>query len=125
MTSARKEHNNDARAKGAASVYVACSCNPVTTLKIPAAMRAKGYLDTEAVDRALQMQVRREVKKLKGGVSAAASAALSAEAAMVALSSTVTMRALAFIPPEDAPHPPAEEGGGSTTQQARPIPRRT
>jgi hypothetical protein len=47
------------------------------------------------------MQVRWEVEKLKGGVSAAAPAALSAAAAMVALSSTVTTRALRLIPPED------------------------
>ena len=48
------------------------------------------------------MQVRREVKKLKGGVSAAALAALSAVAVMAAMSSMVTTRALALILLEDA-----------------------
>jgi hypothetical protein len=48
------------------------------------------------------MQVPREVNKLKGRVSAAVSATLSAAAAMVALSSTVTTRAIALIPLEDA-----------------------
>ena len=100
MSSTRKEHNVDARAKGVASFFVACSGNPATTVKIPVAMRAKGYSDTEVVDQALQMQVHREVKKLKGRVSAAAPAALSAAAVMVALSLTVMIRAIALIPPE-------------------------
>ena len=98
----RKEHNVDAHAKGAASFFVACVGNPATILKIPADMRAKGYSDTEAVDQALQMPVHREVEKLKGEVSAAVPAALSAAAVMVTLSSTVTTRALALIPQEDA-----------------------
>jgi hypothetical protein len=97
MTSTRKEHNVDARAKGAVSFFVACSSNPTRTLKISAAMRAKGYSDTKAVNRALQKQVRWGVKKL-----IRASATLSAVAAMVTLSLTVTTRALAMILPEDA-----------------------
>jgi hypothetical protein len=48
------------------------------------------------------MQVRQEAKKLKGGVSAAALAALSAAAVMVALSLMVTTRALALIPSVEA-----------------------
>ncbi len=43
-----------------------------------------------------------EVEKLKGGVSAAVPAALSAAALMAALSSTIMTRALALIPSEDA-----------------------
>jgi hypothetical protein len=46
----KEEHNVDAGAKGAASFFMACSGNPVRTLKITTAMRAKGYSDTEAVD---------------------------------------------------------------------------
>ncbi len=86
----------DACAKGAASFFVACSSNPERTLKIPAAMRAKRYVDTKAIDQALQMQVSWEVEKLNG-----ASATLSAAAAMVALTLTDRTRALAFILPED------------------------
>jgi hypothetical protein len=47
------------------------------------------------------MQVRREVKKLKGIASALALAVLSAAVAMVALSTTVRTTALAMILPED------------------------
>jgi hypothetical protein len=116
MSLMMKEHNVDASAKGAASFFMACSGNPSTAMKIlpAAAMRAKGYSDTKAIDQALQMQVRWEVEKLKGGVSAAAPAALSAAAVIVTLSPTVTTRALALIPPEivnstlplDLPLPP-------------------
>jgi hypothetical protein len=42
---------------------VACSGSPATTVKIPAAMRAKGYSNTEAVDWALHLQVHWQVKK--------------------------------------------------------------
>jgi len=57
---------------------MACQNNPATTVKIPAAIKAKGYSNTEVLiepcrDRALQ--------KLKGVISAAAPAAFS-EAAM-------------------------------------------
>jgi hypothetical protein len=50
MSLTRKEHNVDARAKGAASFFVACSVNSAMTVKIPAVMRAKGYSDTKAFD---------------------------------------------------------------------------
>ncbi len=96
-----KEHNVDACAKGVVSFFVTCQNNPATTMKISAAMRAKGYSDTEAVDQALQMQVCQVVDKLKGGVSAAALAALSSVAAMIALSLMVATRARALIPLED------------------------
>ena len=66
MSSTRKVYNVNAHTKGAVSFFVACSDNPATTLKIPA-MRAKGYSDTEAVDKALQVQLRWEVRKLKKG----------------------------------------------------------
>ena len=50
MSSKRKEYKVDARAKKAALFFLACDPNPVTRLSIPAAMRAKGYSDSEAVD---------------------------------------------------------------------------
>ena len=45
--------------------FLACETNPDTRLSIPTAMRAKGYLDVEAVDQILVQQVRRESKKNK------------------------------------------------------------
>jgi len=53
----------DCRAKKAALFFLACEANPATRLSIPAAMRAKGYLDVEAMDRILVQQVRRESQK--------------------------------------------------------------
>ncbi len=102
MSSTRKDYKVDDQVKRRPSSSLACDKNHVTRLLITTAMRAKGYSDTKAVDQALQMHVHQEVKKLKGGVSAAAPAALSAVAAMVVLSSMVTTRAHALIPPEDA-----------------------
>ena len=102
MSSTRKEHNVDARAKGVASLFVACSSNPATIVKIPSAMRANGYSDTKTFDRALQMQVR----------SAAAPAALSAAAVMV------RTRALVLIPPEDACRLTFPRRQGRCTDQA-------
>ncbi len=48
-------------------------------------MRVNGYSEDEAVNRTLQMQVRREVEKLKGNSSASAAAT-----AMLMLSTTTT-----------------------------------
>jgi hypothetical protein len=45
---------------------VACQNTPAKTVKIPAAMRAKGYSDTddiEAVDQALQRPSHAEIKR--------------------------------------------------------------
>ena len=70
------------------SLFVACEGNPDPTgrLSIPDVMRLRGYSHDEAVNRTLQMQVRREVEKLKGNASTSASAVLSAAGAMVTLS---------------------------------------
>ena len=72
----------DRRAKKAALFFVACDVNPDTRVKIPDAMRIKGYSPSEAADRSLQMQVRREVDKITGedipGPPAPAAAAASA-----------------------------------------------
>ena len=52
--------------KKAALFFVACDANPDTRVKIPNAMRIKGYSPNEAADRSLQQQVRREADKIKG-----------------------------------------------------------
>jgi hypothetical protein len=76
MSSRKQKNGADARAKEAALLFVACERNPDPTsrLSIPAVLRVKGYSEDEAVNRTLQMQVRREVKKLKGSSSASAAA---------------------------------------------------
>jgi hypothetical protein len=75
MTLKRGEHHVDCHAKKAAIFFVACGPNPATRLKIPDAMRLKGYSPNEATDQALQMQVRREVENFAGpGPSAPAAA---------------------------------------------------
>ena len=67
MTSKRREeYHVDCCAKKAAIFFVACEPNPATRLKIPDAMRIKGYFPSEAADRAQQMQVHHEVEKVKG-----------------------------------------------------------
>ncbi len=48
MSSKRKEYKVDDSAQKAALLFLACKANPDTRLSIPAAMRAKGYLDVEA-----------------------------------------------------------------------------
>ena len=63
MSLKRREYHVDCRAKKAALFFLACEANPATRLSIPAAMRAKGYLDVEAMDRILVQQVRRESQK--------------------------------------------------------------
>jgi hypothetical protein len=82
MSSKRREYHVDCRAKKAANFFVACDLNPETRVKIPDAMRIKGYSLSKAADRSLQMQVRRKVDKFTGedipGPSAPAAAAASA-----------------------------------------------
>ena len=63
--STRKEYGVDKRAQEAAQFYVECNKNPNTKLKIPAAMRAKGYSDDDAADRTLQAQVCRAAEKIE------------------------------------------------------------
>jgi hypothetical protein len=52
----------------AVKVFLMCKShiNPDMTIKIPAAMMAKGYSDKESKNRMLQMQVLREVEKIRG-----------------------------------------------------------
>jgi hypothetical protein len=66
MTSKRREYHVDCRAKKAAVFFVACEPNPATRVKIPNAMRIKGYSPSKASNRALQMQVHCEAEKIKG-----------------------------------------------------------
>jgi hypothetical protein len=66
MTSRRREYHVDCRAKKAAIFFVACEPNTATRVKIPNAMRIRGYSQSEAANQALQMQVRRKVEKIKG-----------------------------------------------------------
>jgi hypothetical protein len=99
MSSKRKEYKVDARAKKAALFFLACEPNPVTRLSIPAAMRAKGYSDSEAADRILVQQVRRESQKNKSNdtprpESAAASSLLALTTVASAASSRPALRTI-------------------------------
>jgi len=100
MSSKRKEYKVDARAKKAALFFLACELNPVTRLvSIPDAMRAKGYSDSEAVDRILVQQVRRESQKNKSNdnprpESAAASSLLALAMVASAASSRPALRTI-------------------------------
>ena len=67
MSLKRKESHVDSRAKNGAIFFVVCKPNPATFVKIPSVMRAKGYSDKESKDKTMQMQVHREIGKIKGG----------------------------------------------------------
>ena len=56
----------DCRSKKATLFFVASDANLDTSVKIPDAMRIKGYSPSEAADRSLQQQVRREADRIKG-----------------------------------------------------------
>ncbi len=88
MTSKRKEYYHvDCRAAKAAKFFLMCKShiNPDMRIKISAAMMAKCYSNKESKNRMLQMQVRREVGKIRGldpphppeAVAAAATALLT------------------------------------------------
>jgi hypothetical protein len=63
MSSKRREYHVDRHAKKAALFFLACDANPGTRVNIPDSMRIKGYSISEAADRSLQQQVRREAGK--------------------------------------------------------------
>jgi hypothetical protein len=102
---------------------LACEPNPVTRLSIPAAMRAKGYSDSEAADRILVQQVRRESQKYKSNdtprpESAAASSILALATVASAASSrpalqTITPRSQTSAVEDDGQMP--DEGDRRTT----------
>jgi hypothetical protein len=50
MTLKRREYHVDCCAKKAAIFFVACEQNPATRVKIPDAMRIKGYSPSEPTD---------------------------------------------------------------------------
>jgi hypothetical protein len=70
MSSKRKEYHDICGATKAAKFFSMCKShiNPDMRIKIPAAMMAKGYSMSmeESKNRMLQMQVRREVEKIRG-----------------------------------------------------------
>jgi hypothetical protein len=72
--------------------FVACEQNPATRMKIPDAMRIKGYSQSKAPNQALQMQVRCEVEKMKGeAIPGPPAPAAVAASALLSLASVVTM----------------------------------
>jgi hypothetical protein len=95
MTSRRREYHVDCRAKIATIFFVACELNTATRVKIPNAMRIRGYSQSEATDRGLQMQVRHKAEKIKGipGPPAPEAAAVSA---LLSLSTTANVGRVAL-----------------------------
>ncbi len=81
----------DLCAKKTAHFFVACHANPETRVKIPDAMKIKGYSPSEAADRSLQMQVRREVDKITGKDIPGPPAPPPDEAAAAASSALITL----------------------------------
>jgi hypothetical protein len=68
MSSKRKEYHVDCGAVKAAKFFLMCKSHidPDMRIKNPAVMMAKGYSDEESKNRMLQMQVHREVEKIRG-----------------------------------------------------------
>ena len=82
----------DRRSKKAALFFVACDANPDTRVKIPDAIRIKGYSPREAANRSLQMQVRREADKIKGeAIPGPPAPAAAAASALLTLSTTANV----------------------------------
>ena len=91
--------------KKAALFFVACDANPDTRVKIPDAMRIKGYSPSEAADRSLQMQVRCDADKIKGeAIPGPPAPAAAAASALLTLSTTANVErsALRMITPVPA-----------------------
>ena len=90
--SKRREYHVDHRAKKAALFILACGLNPDTRVKIPNAMRIKGYSNVEAANQSLQQQVRREAEKLKGeAIPCPPAPVAAAVSSLMALSATANM----------------------------------
>ena len=64
MPPKQKEYRRDDRAEKAAKLYLFCARDPYESLKVPAAMMARGYTPEEAANRALRAQVRRLAEKI-------------------------------------------------------------
>jgi hypothetical protein len=116
MLSKRKEYHVDCLAAKGAKFFLMCKShiNPDMRIKISAAMMANGYSDKESKNRTRQMQVRREVEKIRGldpprpseAVAAAATALLTLLAHL-----NMTRVTLATITP-NVPLALAESAGG-------------
>ncbi len=87
---------------------MACESNTATRVKISDAMRIRGYSQSEAADRALQMQVHCKAEKIKGeaipGPPAPEAAAVSALLSLL-ITANVGRVALAAITPVPAAGP--------------------
>ncbi len=82
----------DRRSKKAALFFVACDANPDTRVKIPDAMRIKGYSPSKAADRSLQMQVCCKADKMKGdAIPGPPAPAAAAASALLTLSTTANV----------------------------------
>ncbi len=91
MTLKRREYHVDCRAKKAAIFFVTCEQNPATRVKIPNAIRIKGYSPSEATNQALQMQVHHEAEKIKGeAIPGPPAPAAVAKSALLSLASVAT-----------------------------------
>ncbi len=92
MTSRRREYHVDCHAKKAAIFFVACEQNTATRVKIPNAMRIRGYSQSKAANRGLQMQVRCEVEKIKGeAIPGPPTPEAAAVSALLSLSTTANV----------------------------------
>jgi hypothetical protein len=130
MTLKRREYHVDCRAKKAAILFVACEQNPATRVKIPDAIRIKGYSPSKAADQVLQMQVRCKAEKIKGDAipGPPAPAAMAASALLSLASVATTGRpALQTIMPNLTVAPIVTVGGESRTGMSvkRHLPQRT
>jgi hypothetical protein len=130
MSLKRREYHVDSRAKKAAIFFVACEQNPATRVKIPNAIRIKGYSPSGAANQALQMQVHRKVEKIKGEAIPVppAPVAVAASALLSLVSVATTARpALQTITPNPTVAPIVMEGGESRTRVSvkRHLPQRT
>jgi hypothetical protein len=111
MSSKRKEYKVDDRTKKAALFFLACEANPDTRLLIPAAMRAKGYLDVEAKDRILVQQVRCESQKNKPKNTPHPESVAALSLLALATVATASRPALRIIMPNPTAAPVVTVGG--------------
>jgi hypothetical protein len=116
MLSKRKEYHVDCRAAKAAEFFLMCKSHidPDMRMKIHAAMMAKGYSNEESKNRMLQMQIRRELEKIRGldpprPPEAVATAMMALLTLLAPLNATRVT--LAMITP-NAPLTLAESAGG-------------
>jgi hypothetical protein len=98
MTSRRREYHVDCRAKKAAIFFMACEPNTATRVKIPDAMRVRGYFQSKATDQALQMQVRCKAEKVKGeAIPSPPAPEATAVSMLLSLSTTANVGRVALV----------------------------